>query len=88
MYKYEMVGDEEIEMLTNRKRNGEKVVTLTAREVEDVLNVSGQFGAKHGTRYPLCCQAMDYASRRYKAKYVSGSCPGSTYKLEYKLTLF
>ena len=88
MYKYEIIGNEIIELLSGRKRNGEKTVVLTAKEVEQILNVSERCGAKRGTRYPLCCQAMDYASRRYKAKYISGSCPGATYKLEYKLTLF
>ena len=71
-----------------RKQNGEKTVMLTSKEVERMFNVSKRCGAKYGTRYPLCCQAMDYASKRYKSNYISGSCPGATYTLEYNLSIF
>ena len=88
MYKYETVGKEIIEFLSGRKQNGEKTVMLTSKEVERMFNVSKRCGAKYGTRYPLCCQAMDYASKRYKSNYISGSCPGATYTLEYNLSIF
>ncbi len=88
MYKYQIVGNEIIDLLTSKKRSGEKIVVLTAKDVERTFNVSERCGAKFGTRYPLCCQAMDYATRKNKAKYVSGSHPGATYTMEYKLTFF
>ncbi len=88
MYKYQTIGNEIKELLFNKKLSGVKTITLTSKEIDELFNVSERCGDKFGTRYPLCCQAMDYASKKYKATYISGNNPSSKYTLEYKLTLF
>ena len=60
MYKYEIIAKEIRDYLDTCKQQGKETVTLTARDVEHILNVSVRCGAKPGTRYPLVCQAMKH----------------------------
>lgn len=88
MYKYQVIGKEIIGILKERKKVGDKTVILTAKEIEELLNVSERCGAKPHSRYPLICQAMEYASGKYQGTWLDGKNPSSTFKVEYKLTMF
>ena len=88
MYKYQVIGKEIIAILKQRKKEGEKTTVLTAREVEELLNVSERCGAKPHSRYPLICQAMEYASGKYQGAWIDGKNPSSTFTVEYKLSIF
>lgn len=88
MYKYQIIGKEIIDILKQRKKSGEKTTILTAREVEELLDVSRRCGAKPYSRYPLICQAMEYASGKYPGKWIDGNNPGATFTVEYKLSIF
>lgn len=88
MYKYQVIGKEIIDILKQRKKLGEKTTILTAKEVEELLNVSERCGAKPHSRYPLICQAMEYASGKYQGTWIDGNNPSSTFTVEYKLSIF
>ncbi len=88
MYKYQVIGKEIIDILKQRKKAGEKTTILTAKEVEELLNVSERCGAKPHSRYPLICQAMEYASGKFKGTWIDGKNPSSTFTVEYKLSIF
>lgn len=88
MYKYQVIGKEIIDILKQRKKAGEKTTILTAKEVEELLNVSERCGAKPHSRYPLICQAMEYASDKFKGTWIDGKNPSSTFTVEYKLSIF
>lgn len=88
MYKYQVIGKEIIDILKQRKKAGEKTTILTAKEVEELLDVSARCGAKPHSRYPLICQAMEYASGKFQGTWIDGKNPSSTFTVEYKLSIF
>lgn len=85
MYKYQIIGNEIIDLLKQRKKLGEKTVILTARQIEKMFDVSSRCGGEPGTRYPLICQAMEYASNKYPSKWIDGKKPSTTFTVEYEL---
>lgn len=88
MYKYEIIGKEIIDILKQKKKAGEKTVILSAKDVEELLDVSARCGGKPNSRYPLICQAMEYASGKYQGTWIDGKNPSCTFTVEYKLTIF
>ena len=71
--------------LNEQKKNGNKTYILRATEVNKLFEVSQICG---GQRYPMICQAMEYASRKYKGIQIEGKNPSSSFTVEYKLTCF
>jgi hypothetical protein len=65
-----------------------KTAILSARDIEDMFNVSERCGSTTKNRYPLICQAMVKASEKYQGYQIDGKNPSSTFTVEYKLTLF
>ena len=74
MYKYEILGDEIIKYLKQQKKNGNKSFILS--------QICG------GPRYPMICQAMEYATKKFRGTQIDGKNPSSSFTVEYKLTLF
>lgn len=84
MYKYETLGKEIIKFLDEQKKNGNRTCILRATEVNKMFEVSQICG---GQRYPMICQAMEYATQKYKGIQIDGKNPSSSFTVEYKLTL-
>lgn len=84
MYKYETLGKEIIKFLDEQKKNGNRTYILRATEVNKMFEVSQICG---GQRYPMICQAMEYATKKYKGIQIDGKNPSSSFTVEYKLTL-
>lgn len=82
MYKYEILGKKIIKFLKQKKKEGKKIYILRATYVNEMFNVSKVCG---GSRYPMICQAMEYATTRYEGKQIDGKNPSSTFTMEYKL---
>lgn len=85
MYKYETLGKEIIKFLDEQKKNGKRTCILRATEVNKMFEVSQICG---GQRYPMICQAMEYATKKYKGIQIDGKNPSSSFTVVYKLTLF
>ena len=84
MYKYETLGKEIINFLDEQKKNRNRTYILQATEVNKMFEVSQICG---GQRYPMICQAMEYATKKYKGIQIDGKNPSSSFTVEYKLTL-
>ena len=80
-----MFGKELINILNERKKQGEMSLILTAKDIEVLLDVSNRCGGEPNSRYPLICRAMEYASEIYPSKWIDGKNPSCTFKVEYKL---
>lgn len=85
MYKYEILGNEIIKFLKQQKKNGLKTYILRATDVNQIFDITHICG---GSRYPMICQAMEYATKKYQGIQIDGKNPSSTFTVEYKLTLF
>ena len=85
MYKYELLGDEIIKYLKQQKKNGNKSFILRATDVNEIFDISQICG---GSRYPMICQAMEYATKKFRGTQIDGKNPSSSFTVEYKLTLF
>ena len=81
MYKYEILGNQIIEYLKQQKKEGNNTFVLRATEVNRLFNIGGQ-------RYPMICQAMEYAAKRFQGTQIDGKNPSSSLTVEYKLSLF
>ena len=85
MYKYQILGEEIIKFLKQQKKNGDKTYILRATDVNEMFEITQICG---GSRYPMICQAMEYATKKYQGIQIDGKNPSSTFTVEYKLTLF
>ncbi len=81
MYKYEILGDQIIEYLKQKKKEGNKTFILRATDVNRIFNIGGQ-------RYPMICQAMGYVTKKYQGTQIDGKNPSSSLTVEYKLSFF
>lgn len=72
------------EYLKQEKRNGNKYCILSARDVNQIFQISQQFG---NSRYRQICIAMKEV-RFYRKEWISGEDYHADFTIEYKLKLF